>query len=221
MGISKSYNMDCMQFMKRVPDNHFDLAVVDPPYGLDEFKKNRTRSKLAKSTNYAQKNWDKKTPDESYFEELFRVSKNQIIFGANHFISKIPKDSSCWIVWDKMNGKNDFADCELAWTSFKKAVRIFRFRWQGFIQGYQHGVKERRIHPCQKPVALYKWIFENFSTEKQNILDTHLGSGSSRIAAYLCGLDFTGIENDEEYFKDEELRFERFIKSKNEILSIF
>ena len=120
------------------------------------------RSKKAEARKYTPKSWDKEAPDEMYFKVLMRVSKNQIIWGANHFISRIPYDSSCWLVWDKLNGKNDFADCELAWTSFKKAVRKFVFQWAGMLQGNMKE-KEIRIHPTQKPRALYAWIFKNFS----------------------------------------------------------
>lgn len=155
--------MDCMEYMAQFPDKFFDLAVVDPPYGMGEDgKKNHSRSKLAKAKEYTPKDWDRKAPDIAYFNELIRVSKNQIIWGANHFISRIPYDSSCWIVWDKLNGNNDFADCELAWTSFNKAVRRFAFQWAGMLQGdMKH--KEVRIHPTQKPRALYAWIFEKFT----------------------------------------------------------
>ena len=201
--------MDCMEFMKQFPDKFFDLAVVDPPYGIGEDgKKNHSRGKLAKAKEYTPKHWDSHCPDESYFQELIRVSKNQIVFGANHFISKIPYDSSCWIVWDKLNGNNDFADCELAWTSFPKAVRKFVFQWAGMLQGNMKE-KEIRIHPTQKPRALYAWIFKNFSRGGQRILDTHLGSGSSRIAAYYAGLDFYGCELDKEYFDKANARFEK------------
>ena len=145
-----------------------------------------------------------------YFEELMRVSENQIIWGANHFISRLPRrDSSCWLVWDKENGATDFADCELAWASFKTAVRIFRFRWQGMLQGdMKH--KERRIHPTQKPVALYAWIYSRYAKPGDRILDTHLGSGSSRIAAWDAGLDFVGVELDKTYFDLEEKRFAEY-----------
>ena len=207
--ISDVANMDCMEYMKQFPDKFFDLAVVDPPYGIGEDgAKNHSRGKLAKAQQYTPKNWDKSAPDISYFTELQRVSKNQIIWGANHFISRIPYDSSCWIVWDKVNGKNDFADCELAWTSFHKAVRKFVFQWAGMLQGNMKD-KEVRIHPTQKPRALYAWIFENFSRGGQKILDTHLGSGSSRIAAYHAGLDFWGCELDKEYFDKANERFEK------------
>ena len=207
-----AYNMDCMEGMKQFPDKYFDLAVVDPPYGIGESgSKNNTRSKLAKSKNYkAFSGNDKEPPDSAYFNELFRVSKSQIIWGANHFISKIPFDSSCWIVWDKMNGENDFADCELEWTSFKTAVRKFEFRWQGMLQ-HDMKNKEERIHPTQKPIALYSWILKNYAKPGFKILDTHLGSGSSRIAAYDAGLDFVGYEICKEYFDKQEQRFQDHI----------
>ena len=161
--ISEVKNMDCMAYMAQFPDKFFDLAVVDPPYGIGEDgKKNHSRSKIAKATEYTPKAWDREAPGKEYFTELIRVSKNQIVFGANHFISRIPIDSSCWIVWDKLNGANDFADCELAWTSFRKAVRRFAFQWSGMLQGNMKD-KEVRIHPTQKPRALYAWIFSNFA----------------------------------------------------------
>ncbi len=201
-----AYNMDCMEYMKTVHDKYFDLAIVDPMYGIGESgAKSGSRAKLAKRIDY--KPVDDTPPDDEYFKQLFRVSKNQIIWGANHFISKIPIDSHCWIVWDKENGENDFADCELAWTSFESAVRIFRFRWQGMLQGNIKN-KEIRIHPTQKPVALYEWILTKYAKEGDKILDTHLGSGSSRIAAYNLGFDFWGCELDEDYFRAQEERFE-------------
>jgi len=137
------------------PDNFYDLAIVDIQYGIDQGGgKNHTRGKLAISKNYKDFG-DKETMPIGYHVELNRVSKNRIVWGANHFISKMPFDSSCWIVWDKMNGKTDFADCELAWTTFKTAVRQFRFQWHGMIQRYggNKSKNEIRIHPNQKPVA--------------------------------------------------------------------
>ena len=204
-----AYNMDCMEYMRTLPDKAFDLAVVDPPYGIGESgSKNHTRGKLAVAKNYkAFAGNDIQPPSPMYFEQLIRVSTNQIIFGANHFADKIPNPaSSCWIVWDKENGNTDFADCELAWTSFKSAVRIFRFRWQGMLQGNMAD-KEQRIHPTQKPVALYTWIYQRYAKPGDKILDTHLGSGSSRIAAYDAGLDFVGCEIDPDYFRAQEERF--------------
>lgn len=203
-----AYNVDCMELMAQVPNKFFDLAVVDPPYGINENgEKNWTRSKLAIAQKYTPfHGHDKAPPTSKYFDELRRVSKNQIIFGANHFISQIPIDSHCWLVWDKENGENDFADCELAWTSFQSSVRIFRFRWQGMLQGNMSD-KEHRIHPTQKPVALYRWIFQRYAKQGDKILDTHLGSGSSRIAAHEAHLDFIGCELDHFYFQKEEERF--------------
>jgi site-specific DNA-methyltransferase (adenine-specific) len=208
--VSQVFNEDCMAVMARYPYKYFDLAVVDPPYGIGEDGgSNHSRSKIAKSKIYTPKNWDKEPPNKMYFDELIRVSKNQIIWGANHFISRIPFDSSCWLVWDKENGENDFADCELAWTSFKKAVRRYKFRWAGMLQGNMKE-KEIRLHPTQKPVALYDWIFKNYASPNDKILDTHLGSGSSRIAAHKAKLDFVGCELDKEYFDAQEKRFKDF-----------
>ena len=197
--------------MKDYPDGHFDLAVVDPPYGIGENgDKNHTRVQLAKPKNYKSfAGGDKEPPAVEYFQELMRVSKNQIIWGANHFIERIPNaNSSCWIVWDKQNS-GDFADCELAWTSFSSAVRLFRFMWNGMLQGDMKN-KEHRIHPTQKPVALYDWIFDKYAKAGDKVLDTHLGSQSSRIAAWKHGLDFTGFELDEDYFNEGCKRFDNF-----------
>lgn len=208
---SEVFNMDCIEGMKQFPDNYFELAIVDPPYGINESgQTNKSRGKIAKSKDYGNKNWDIESPNKIYFNELIRVSKNQIIWGANHFISKIPFDSSCWIVWNKDNGDTDFADCELAWSSFKSAVRKFDFKWQGMLQGDMKN-KENRIHPTQKPVKLYKWLLQNYAKEGDKILDTHLGSGSSRIAAYDLGFDFTGFELDKDYFEASEKRFQQHI----------
>lgn len=214
--LTSAYNIDCMEYMRASPDKAFDLAVVDPPYGIGESgEKNHTRGKIAPARDYPPfAGGDKEPPGEEYFKELFRVSKNQVIFGANHFISRFSYDSPCWLVWDKDNGDNDFADCELAWTSFPCAVRRFRFRWSGFLQESMKE-KEARIHPTQKPVALYTWIFKKFAKDGDRILDTHLGSGSSRIAAYDLGLDFVGCELDPVYFKLQEERFEKHTSQMN------
>ncbi|HPS31806.1 MAG TPA: DNA methyltransferase, partial [bacterium] len=186
------------------PDKYFELAIVDPPYGIGfaGFEKHYGGGNALAKTKLHKPfaGNDLTAPDKEYFQELFRVSKNQIIFGANHFISKIPFDSSCWIVWDKINGENPFADCELAWTSFKSAVRKFDFKWQGMLQGDMKN-KEERIHPTQKPVALYKWLLEHYAKKGDKILDTHLGSMSSVIACYEMGYDITGSELDPEYYR--------------------
>lgn len=202
------YNMDCMEGMKQFPDKFFDLAIVDPPYGIGENgSRSHTRGKLATAKNYkAFAGGDKKPPDEDYFAELFRVSKNQIIWGANHFISRFGKDSSCWIVWDKDN-TGDFADCELAWTSFPTAVRKFKFRWNGMLQENMKN-KEIRIHPTQKPVALYSWLLNNYAKPGDKILDTHVGSASSLIACHDLGFQYVGFELHPYYFKAASDRLE-------------
>lgn len=222
-------NEDNMILMSRYPDNHFELAIVDPPYGIGQggkkinsktqkkdgsliYKKDRRNGKqiIVKPKKYHNKYSDDKPPDQIYFDELIRVSKNQIIWGANHFISKIPYDSSCWIVWDKVNGETDQSDCELAWTSFKTAVRQVEFMWNGFTQG--KSIKEGRTnqgdkslceirnHPNQKPVKLYEWLLLNYAKPGDKILDTHLGSGSIAIACHNLKYDLTACELDKDYY---------------------
>lgn len=206
---SEVYNIDCMEYMKTLPDKYFDICIADPPYGIKEDGlKNHTRGCLSKSQEYTPKDWDKEAMPKEFFDEIIRVSKNQIIWGANHFISRIPYDSSCWIVWDKDNGATDFADCELAWTSFKTAVRKFKYRWQGMLQENMKN-KERRIHPTQKPVDLYGWLLLNYAPQGGVIFDPMMGSQSSRIAAHRLGFDYVGCELDKEYF---DKGCERFYK---------
>lgn len=205
---SETFNTDCLEAMRAMPDKAFDLAIVDVPYGIGENgDKNYSRGKLAVAQNYKSfAGGDIEPPSADYFQELKRVSVNQIVWGANHFIERLIQDSPCWVVWDKENGQSDFADCELAWTSFRTATRLFRFRWAGMLQGDMAN-KEQRIHPTQKPVALYRWLLTNYAKPGDTILDTHLGSGSSRIAAYDLGFDFTGYELDKDYFEAQERRF--------------
>lgn len=199
-------NADCMDVLKGLPDKSFDLAIVDPPYGLrEDGAKNATRGKKAKAKSYGYKGWDNEPPSEFFFKELMRVSKNQIVFGANHFISRLPIDSSCWFVWDKDNGESDFADCELAWTSFSTAVRRFKFKWQGMLQENMKN-KEKRIHPTQKPVALYWFLLKKYAKKGDKILDTHLGSGSIALACDDLGFEFTGIEIDKGYYEGAKRR---------------
>jgi site-specific DNA-methyltransferase (adenine-specific) len=228
MAESIVFNEDCMVGMSEYPSKYFDLTIVDPQYGLKEDgRKSASRSGFVKQKNgskiyvsadkYQPKNWDNEPPDAHYFDELFRISKNQIIWGANHF-GYMPR-SAGWVVWDKCNDGTDQADCELAYTSFKCATRIFRFMWSGMMQGslsdgrIMEGNKklnEKRIHPTQKPVQLYKWLLQNYAKPGDTILDTHLGSGSSRIAAYEFGHDFIGYEKDPDYFAAQEKRFQQF-----------
>jgi site-specific DNA-methyltransferase (adenine-specific) len=202
---SEVYLEDCVKALKRFNDNHFDLAIVDPPYGINASKGTWGSSNKGKVTDYGKKDWDKEIPTEEYFLELQRVSKNQIIWGGNYFGLQ---PSSCWLVWDKLNSA-DFADCELAWSSFESAVRKFTYRWNGMLQQNMKD-KEIRIHPTQKPVALYDWILQKYAKPNDLILDTHLGSGSSRIAAYKGGFNFVGFEIDQEYYEKQEKRFNDF-----------
>jgi site-specific DNA-methyltransferase (adenine-specific) len=204
-----------MEAMKEMSDNQFDLAIVDPPYGIDyaneagKMSGQQYGKSAAQKRNYTSKDWDKEIPTKEYFNNLIRVSKNQIIFGANHFVENIPNaNSSCWIVWDKLNGNNDFADCELAYTSFKTSVRKYNFRWAGMLQGDMKN-KEIRIHPTQKPVKLYEWLLINYAKEGDTILDTHLGSGSIAIACHNLGFELTGYEIDKEYFEAAKKRIEQ------------
>jgi site-specific DNA-methyltransferase (adenine-specific) len=205
-------NEDNMELMARYPNKYFDLAIVDPPYGIGEDgAKNHSRSKAAKAKKYTPKSWDTFSPLSGYFKELKRVSKNQIIFGANHFIENIPNsNSSSWVVWDKQNGDNDFADCELAWTNHKTAVRKFEFRWAGMLQGDMKN-KETRIHPTQKPVALYKWLLDKYAQQGDKILDTHLGSGSIAIACHDYGFQLTACELDTEYYEKAIERIKKHV----------
>lgn len=202
-------NRDCMEAMRQYPDGFFDLAVVDPPYGVvtkGEYMTNsKSTAKLAGTNDYHMALWNQEAPGRAYFEELLRVSKNQIIWGGNYFTNCLPP-SQGWIFWDKENGQNSYADGEMAWTSFDVATRLFRFQWAGMMQGDRRH-KEKRIHPTQKPVALYKWIFSRYAKPGDKLLDTHLGSGSSRVAAYDLGFEFWGFEIDPVYFRQEEERF--------------
>ena len=204
------YNMDCMEGMKQFPDKYFELAIVDPPYGdlvtSGGYMINHVGN-LAKANDYNTALWKQKKPTAEYFDELIRVSKNQIIWGGNYFTEEIHSNSSCWIVWDKQNGEINFADGELAWTSFKTKLRIFHFRWAGMLQGNMKD-KESRIHPTQKPAALYKWLLTNYAKKGDKILDTHVGSASSLIACHELGFDYIGFELDKEYFSKATKRLE-------------
>ena len=202
-------NINCVDYMKTLKDGEFDLAVVDPPYGIDADQKrgDTGRNGHIKQRDYHIGNWDKEIPTAEYFAELKRVSKNQIIWGGNYFLDYL-NATSCMLVWDKQNGDNYYADCELAWTSFNTAVRKVKYRWHGFLQADMKN-KEVRIHPTQKPMKLYRWIFENYAEKGMKILDTHLGSGSSAVAAHYLGMNFVGCEVDKTYY---DLAVNRFNK---------
>ena len=200
---------DCMDWMREKPNGYYDLAVVDPPYGIgaSDYKRGGTQhgKSASKSKVYSVKQWDKETPQQSFFDELLRVSKNVIIWGGNYF--HLPP-TSCWVIWDKDNGDNGYADFEMAWTSFSTAGRFAKITWHGMRQ-HDMKNKETRIHPTQKPVALYKWLLTNYAKPGDRILDTHGGSGSSMIACYDLGFDMDWIELDPDYFKSAKERFER------------
>jgi site-specific DNA-methyltransferase (adenine-specific) len=198
------YLIDCMEFMKGVPDKYYELAIIDPPYGIKADKMTLGNGKRQLHRG----NWDSKPPQPEYFKELFRVSQNQIIWGANHFVSMIPFDSSCWIFWDKGTGDNDFADGELAWTSFDSVVKKKFISWVG------KNAKERndidRIHITQKPIALYLWLLNNYAKQGDKIFDSHVGSGSSRIACDKLGYYFEGCELDIDYWNAQEKRYKDY-----------
>ena len=193
-----------MKYMAGLEDNAFDLAVVDPPY-MDTFNTDNWVGTSAKQKAYKnrQDTLTGKKPTEDYFLEITRVSKNQIIWGGNYFELSISRG---WIFWLKGLQDNYFSDGELAWTSFDRVLKCFDFRWSGMLQGDMKN-KEVKIHPTQKPAQLYKWIYENYAKKGQRILDTHLGSGSSAIAAHYFGVDFVGCELDKDYFDAASNRF--------------
>lgn len=213
MNLSIVTNEDNMAMMGRYPDKFFDLAVVDPPYGIKENgQRNVTGDRPTKkwsnpkSQQYLKFD-DSKPPPKEYWIELMRVSKNQIAWGGNYFTDFLPP-SKGWIVWDKKADiKEALSMCELAWSSFDMKCNKFEFLWAGF----KKKVQEKRIHVTQKPVGLYTWLLQNYAKPGDKILDTHLGSGSSRIAAYDLGFDFYGCELDADYYQAQEARFAKHI----------
>jgi site-specific DNA-methyltransferase (adenine-specific) len=216
--ISEVSNESCMEMMARFPDGFFDLAITDPPYfegvGKLGYFGEKQSSINVKRGNYNIPQWDKQIPDEKYLKELMRVSKHQIIWGINYYKFF---HTAGRIIWDKVNGDSSFSDAEIASCTFHDSVRMFRYMWNGMLQAKSLSepetmqgnkkLNEKRIHPTQKPVALYKWLLHNYATAGSKILDTHLGSGSSRIAAYLMGFDFWATELDKDYFDAQEKRF--------------
>lgn len=222
--LNRLYNEDCMEGMKQIPDKYFELAIVDPPYFKGPNKRRyygRTVNKLnikRRSYNVIE-NWD--IPDEKYFKELLRVSKNQIVWGYNYFNYYLGPGL---IIWDKVNGKSTFSDCEVAYCSMHNKTRLFRYMWNGMMQGksiseghIMQGDKSKneiRIHPTQKPVNLYKWLLMNYAKQGDKILDTHVGSASSLIACHEMGFDFLGFELDKNIF---ELANKRLADSMNQL----
>lgn len=210
-------NIDCMEYMAGLSDKAFDLAVVDPPFfkGVTDasfYGTGLSGSGVKRGVYKRIDNWDKEIPKQKYYKELCRVSINQIIWGINYFHFKnVPHGR---LIWDKINDHSTYSKAEIASNSFIKSVQMFRYRWCGFQQGATCQVVERRIHPTQKPIALYQWIYQNYAKPGQRILDTHLGSGSSAIAAHYAGLDFVGCELDKEYFEAARKRFDQQTRQK-------
>jgi site-specific DNA-methyltransferase (adenine-specific) len=206
---SEVFNCDNMELMAKYPDNHFELAIVDPPYGIDagntfSGEKRKSGNGSALKSAFEKKDWDVNIPSEDYFKELMRVSKNQIIWGANYMTHYLPP-SMGWIVWDKDNGTTKFSDCELAFSSFNQALRKYKFTWNGMLQGDMKN-KEKRYHPTQKPVRLYEWLLSNYAKEGDKILDTHGGSMSSVIACLNLGFEITCTELDKDYYEEAKER---------------
>jgi site-specific DNA-methyltransferase (adenine-specific) len=210
--VSEVKNMDCVEGMRAFPDGFFDLAICDPPYGINFGQFNRTNKDGAgnrvKANKYKNGSWDEATPDIQYFNELRRVSKHQIIWGGNYYFDVLG-NSKGLICWYKHQPVSNFSDCEYAWCSMNKPAKVFDFPYYGGIEGKTSA--SPKIHPTQKPIALYKWLLENYAKKGDKILDTHLGSGSSRIAAYHMGFYFVGFEIDADYMNEQEKRFQQAI----------
>ena len=196
-------NENCMDVMARLADKSIDLAIVDPPYGINISQDLADKGKSCRKNGYREweyKQWDSKRPDNQYFDELFRVSKNQIIWGGNYFTLQ---PSRCWIIWDKMQRDFSFADGEMAWTSFDRSTRIFSYSRGALLQ-------EHKIHPTQKPIALYKWLLHNYAKPGWLILDTHVGSASSLVACEDMGFEYIACELDPDYYRDSCERIATF-----------
>lgn len=201
--ISEVYNMDCMEYMKSIPDKFFELAVVDPPYGIGEDWKKRNKGSSFKETTYK----NDSIPSQEYFNQLFRISKDVIIWGYNYF-TNILGSTNYLIIWDKVSNNNTvfkYSKAEIAFTTKRIPVNLVSIPWDGYRMGKETG--QKKIHPHQKPIELYAWLFDNYANPGDKIFDSHLGSGSSRIAAYKMGFDFYGTEIDKDYFDAMEKRF--------------
>ncbi|APC82162.1 DNA methyltransferase [Clostridium botulinum] len=223
--LNKLYNIDCMEGMKQIPDKYFELAIVDPPY-FDGPNKRKYYGRTVNKLNIKRKQYnvieDWSVPGKEYFKELLRVSKNQIVWGCNYFDYYLGPGL---IIWDKVNGKSSFSDCEVAYCSMHNKTKMFRYMWNGMMQGksiseghIMQGDKSKneiRIHPTQKPVNLYKWILLNYAKQGDKILDTHVGSASSLIACYEMGFDFLGFEKDREIFNLASDRLESTMNQLN------
>ena len=199
---SETFNIDCMEAMKRFPDNYFQLCIADPPYGIN-INHSIGRREGQQSSGHKKVRWDSKPPTKEVFDEIFRVSENQIIWGANYFISEFARNTPCWILWDKKYSfEVTFAQFEMAWTSFKSSCKKIELTNNG----------AGKIHPTEKPTKLYKWLLQNYAKQGDRIFDPFLGSGSSRIAAHDLGFDFYATELDKDYFEAQEKRFAEHCK---------
>ena len=197
------YNQDCMEAMKEMSDNQFDLAIVDPPYGIGiSGQKEKKQGKKSDRKYHKEKNWDNNIPNKKYFKELQRVSRNQIIWGANYFVKHLSKGTKGWIVWFKGQIGLTMSDCELAYSSFQKPTRVVNINRVDLL-------KQNTIHPTEKPIRLYEWLLDNYAKQGDTILDTHLGSGSIAIACHNLGFELTGYEIDKEYFEAAKKRIEQ------------
>ena len=210
--IGKITCADCLDILKQLPDRCVDLVLTDPPYGIGYDKQasivggTKYGNAATKKRIYKKTDWDNKTPEKKVFDEIIRISKNQIIFGGNYFANLLP-NSKCWLVWDKhING--DFADCELAWTNFNKPVKKYDYLWNGMLQQNMKE-KEQRIHPTQKPVGLFMKILQDYSKENDLVLDCFSGSGTTAVACHKLKRRFIGVEIDEEYAKIAQERLEQ------------
>ena len=196
-------NEDNMELMARYEDNHFDLAIVDPPYGIGiDGQKESKKGKKSDRKYHKQKQWDNAIPNKEYFNELQRVSKNQIIWGANYFVEHLTKGTKGWVVWFKGQIGLTMSDCELAYSSFQRATRVVNINRVDLL-------KQNTIHPTEKPIRLYQWLLDNYAEKGGKILDTHLGSGSIAIACHNLGYDLTACELDKEYYDAAIKRIEQ------------
>lgn len=220
-GRIRFFEGDCLIYMKSLPDKFYGLAWCDSPYGIGEDGgKNGSRSKIATSKDYkSYQSGDNESPSVEMWNEIFRVSKNQIIWGANHFISKIPYDSPAWIIWDKENGETDFADCELAWTSYDCAVRKFQFRWAGMLQQNMKN-KQERIHPNEKPIDLIRWALNKYTQKGQKVFSPFGGGLGDAIGCDMEGFECDICENDAFYFNLGFNRFTDYYTKKTEIAKL-
>lgn len=202
--LNRIYNLDCMEAMKEIPDNFFQLAICDPPYGIGHDGQRERKHNNPKHNRkfHARKGWDKEPPPPEYFRELERVSENQIIFGGNYFAPMLPRGTKGWLVWDKGQHGLSQSDCELAYSSFDCATRVVVINRAALQQD------GNTIHPTQKPVRLYRWILKNYARPGDRILDTHAGSGASCIACYEMGFDFLAFEIDPDYCRAAAERLE-------------